>query len=103
MLKVYIQSIDYGFETGITFIEEKHDGKRYIAKPVNLEFVELEAGSNPTLRLSNSTSGEFLKALAEALDKNGIKTESDFKIQGLLEAKNFHLEDMRSLVFKGKK
>lgn len=102
MLKIFIQSVDYGYETEIAFIEEKCNGKRFIAKPVNLEFKELETGDLPTLRLSNVVAEQFLKGLAEALDKQGIKTENDFKIQGLLEAKENHLEDMRKLVFKGK-
>lgn len=43
---------------------------------------------------------QFLKAFAEALDEKGVKTENDFKIQGLLKATKYHLEDMRKIVFK---
>jgi len=103
MLKVFVGQADYGFETHITFIEERTDSERFIAKPINLEFEKLIPGeSQPTLRLSHQIAGKFLKALAEALDKEGIKTENDFKIQGLLEANKYHLEDMRKLVFKTK-
>jgi hypothetical protein len=41
-----------------------------------------------------------LKALAEGISAAGVKTQSDFKNEGLLQATNKHLEDMRSLVFK---
>lgn len=41
---------------------------------------------------------DFLKAMAEALDKEGVKTENDFKVAGLLEATKYHLEDMREIV-----
>lgn len=41
----------------------------------------------------------FFKKLAEVLDNRGVKTESDHKIEGLLEAKDNHLQDMRKLVF----
>jgi hypothetical protein len=51
------------------------------------------------MKLSNIIAQDFLQALAEALDKNGIKTDKDAKIQGLLEAQNKHLQDMRRLVF----
>jgi len=74
-----------------------------VAQPMKLEFKEVKKEDKieePTLRLSCSIKDEFLKAMAEALDKEGIKTENDFKIQGLLEATKYHLEDMRKIVFK---
>ena len=52
----------------------------------------------PTLRFTGLWSGEILKALAEALDDHGIKTDSDAKIEGKLRATEYHLEDMRSLL-----
>ena len=54
------------------------------------------------LKIPDIMAKEFFKAFAEALDQQGIKTENDFKIQGLLEAKKEHLEDMRRLVFRKK-
>lgn len=45
---------------------------------------------------------EQLKAIAEAFSKSGVKTVNEHKAQGLLEAKESHLQDMRALVFKGK-
>lgn len=50
------------------------------------------------MKVSDIIAQEFLQALAEALDKNGIKTDKDAKIQGTLEATKYHLEDMRSLL-----
>ena len=52
------------------------------------------------LKIPNIMAAQFFQAFAEALDQQGIKTENDFKIQGLLEATKYHLEDMRKLVFK---
>ncbi len=100
-MKVYIQKEIYSDSIGILFAEEKN-GKRYIAKPVQLEFTEydIDTSTEPTIRISHFLAPDFLKALAEALDKEQIKTENDFKIQGLLEATKRHLEDMRRLVFK---
>ena len=54
----------------------------------------------PTFILGGLDSKSMLIALAEALETEGVKTPNDFKIQGLLEAKSAHLEDMRRLVFK---
>lgn len=42
---------------------------------------------------------EQVQALADGLSQKGIKTESNYKLEGLLEATKVHLEDMRSLVF----
>lgn len=50
------------------------------------------------MRLSNLVAQDFLQALAEALDDRGIKTDKDAKIQGTLEATEYHLEDLRSLL-----
>lgn len=36
----------------------------------------------------------------EALDAEGVKTDSDAKIQGVLEATKAHLKDLQALVFK---
>ena len=38
--------------------------------------------------------------VAKALDNTGVKTDNDHKIQGLMEATKYHLEDMRKMVFK---
>lgn len=45
---------------------------------------------------------EQLAAIAEAFSNSGVKTVSEHKIAGLLDAKDAHLQDMRALVFKGK-
>jgi hypothetical protein len=60
------------------------------------EYVE-----KPSLRLPFHMSEPFFRAFAEALDRQGVKTESDAKIGGLLEATRYHLEDMRKLALRG--
>ena len=47
-----------------------------------------------------SFTSQQLQALADGLAREGLKTTNDAKNEGLLEATNKHLEDMRSLVFK---
>lgn len=44
-----------------------------------------------------------LQALANALSKRGIKTNADSIAEGKLLATEKHLEDMRKIVFEGKK
>lgn len=41
---------------------------------------------------------DFFPKLAAMLDASGIKTESTHKLEGMLEAQNAHLQDMRKLV-----
>ena len=77
------------------------NGKRYIAEPIKLKFKEADeypCGTKPTIALNYYDAQELLKEMAEELDKQGVKTENDFKIQGLLEATKFHLSDLRHLL-----
>jgi len=81
-------------------IYDERNGKRYIAQPVKLIFKEWKEGEEikPTLEIGGFFEGEFLEALAEALDEKGIKTDKDAKIEGILEATKYHLEDLRKLL-----
>jgi len=78
----------------------EQNGKRYIAQPVELIFKEWKENKEikPTLKISGFFEGEFLRALAEALNEKGIKTDKDAKIEGTLEATKYHLEDLRKLL-----
>ena len=51
-----------------------------------------------TMKIPQQIVGPFFKAFAEELDKQGIKTEMDAKIEGKLEATVYHLEDLRQLL-----
>jgi hypothetical protein len=46
---------------------------------------------------------EQLKALADGLANYGVKTDTDAKLQGTLEATRYHLEDMRAIALKTKR
>jgi hypothetical protein len=76
----------------------------YVNKPIAIEdgriiwsrvFVdEMIAFPTPSWELN-----EFdLKDLAEALDKLGVKTDNDSKLQGKIEAMTEHLQDLRKLL-----
>jgi hypothetical protein len=53
--------------------------------------------SDYIIKLPRYFADDLLKALAEALDEKNIKTDNDAKIQGVLEATKYHLEDMRKI------
>lgn len=55
---------------------------------------EGEPVSKPSYIIENLD--EWAKAIAEV----GVKVQSDYKLEGILEAQNKHLQDMRKLVFR---
>lgn len=79
---------------------EDRNGKTYVAKPAELTMVEHKEGEEcpPTLRFSVFEMKDILLAFAKALEKQGIETDSEAKIKGLLEATKYHLDDMRKLL-----
>ena len=100
-MRVYIKHSD--FDTKIEFyIIDERDGKRYVAKPVVLEFEEiLEGAYNPisgTLTFRNHDAKEFIRALIEEFEEKGYIQSVEI-VKGKLEAQTYHLEDMRKLVF----
>ncbi|MCR4307095.1 MAG: hypothetical protein NUV80_00885 [Candidatus Berkelbacteria bacterium] len=81
-------------------ILDEQNGKKYLAKPMKIVFEEYEYSVDvePTLRLPDMNAQEFMRAMAEALDEQGVKTDKDSKIAGTLDATKYHLEDLRSLL-----
>jgi hypothetical protein len=83
-----------------TFYEERN-GKIYVAKPVEIimeeltdEFKPLE----PTIRLSQYETKEFLKSMANEVYNNGIRHDQDVINEGALVSTKYHLEDLRKLL-----
>lgn len=105
--KVNIQQNPWGAYLDIYFYRRQPKGTEVISWDSNgnqiLVFVD-EAqsteGFKPTLRLNSMDAGALLKSLAEAINQHGVKTDSDARMSGLLEATRAHLSDMRKLVFK---
>jgi len=97
------QAIDMDALNVVIWIR-KPDGVYYIAEPMELKFRRHKRGERqePSLQISGDMAGDLLDALTEELGNKGIKTKSDSKTEGLLEAQSKHLADMQSLVFKGR-
>lgn len=94
---IYTNSIEfYFFDNG--------PNSRSVAKPMELIFEKVEDGKEyePSLRIPDYLASSFLKAVAAALDENGVRPPSVDRIEGEMEATRRHLEDMRKLVFKGR-
>lgn len=95
---IYTNSMElYFFDDGPNF--------RSVAKPMELVFEKVEDDKEyePSLRIPDYLASAFLKAVATALDKNGVRLPSVDRIEGEMEARKDHLEDMRKLVFGGKR
>ena len=86
----------------VIFYEE--GGIIYLAKPMKLVFEPVASQLTrwePTLILPGPTLAKsLLKALAETLDRHGIKTDSDAKIEGKLQATEAHLDFAMRIVEK---
>jgi hypothetical protein len=63
---------------------------------------EMKEGATPDLNgyFAYFPDDASLMAIADALASHGVKTTNDHKNEGLLIAKDAHLQDMRRLVFK---
>ena len=80
---------------------EERNGKLYVAQPVELIFEECSEGySEPTMKLGHFMSKQFLQALCDEIARHGITPTGKPPLENELTAIKYHLEDMRSLVFK---
>lgn len=94
-LKVRVAYGPWRDEVGILFEIVGYDGRRGIVQPVDFIVKTIEEGAvvEPTFHLNKETA----KNLLEALKGLGIKTEDQSKVEGMLEATKYHLEDMRQI------
>lgn len=100
-LRFYFHQLPYADKTEVYLIGEAADGKRFLAKNVNLIFEPIAEGSlfpAPTFEFSGNMSREFFPALTTALAESGYRAAS--QDAGELAATKYHLEDMRKLVLK---
>ncbi len=100
MLKVYMQWADYANSLEVAIVDEREDGSSRSVKPVELEFEDVQEGEyiKPAFVLRHRMAKSFMGAMAEVLDKQGVKTDKDAKIEGTLDATRYHLEDLRKLL-----
>ena len=101
MVKVFFYR-NPGYDTICANIYEEHNGRYYIAAPVELLFEEkgVKRGDviKPTLTLHSEYHAiPLLKALAEGLAEFGIYPSTQQFTSGELKATKYHLEDMRKL------
>ena len=75
-------------------------GKMFLAKPIKFEFDELETKPG-TMSLGPTFYIDYFKGFAESVfneaERNGLKPDSQAKIEGKLVAVEGHLSDMRQI------
>jgi len=98
-VKVHVYRDPASGAIALSFVKSD-GGQRYIAKPIVFEWQPLTEGqlTQPTLTLPNWEGEEILHKLADQLDSFGVKTDTDHRIAGTLEATRAHLADLRKLL-----
>ena len=89
-----------GYSIWITRI--RPDGQCELARNIELEFYNPTEGvwEKPTLELKGRDADDFLQSFANALVHSGFKSNELKNVNQEISAIKYHLEDMRSLVFK---
>jgi hypothetical protein len=100
--KVYVEHSIVTEHLNIFIIEKKPDGRKFIAKPVNLTFETMpdHITVEPSIEIPGEYSREFLQSFADAIEKTGIRPTGKPVLENELTATKYHLEDMRTLVFR---
>ena len=101
---LHVQSYDYANEIHLTFVMKGADGKLYFAKPLKIEFSEEphKPGlmEEATLILSSDNAIRIHGEMRDIFEHKGLRTKDESRLEGVLEATDKHLQDMRTLVFK---
>jgi len=103
-LKVHIEHDPRFRGTAIYLYGRDKDGE-FVVEPVELVLRHYELGEcleRPTFIFDGHNGEYFLQSLAQALVRIGFKPDELKVAEGEMSAIKYHLEDMRSLVFKGK-
>jgi len=86
--------------------EDKPDGSTWVVNPIDLTItsrIDPAEVVPPTFRFDRHNGTEFLQSFANALVEAGFKPDEIKAHDKEVVAIKTHLEDMRTLVFKGKK
>jgi hypothetical protein len=101
-LKFFVRNeIQYLTSIQIALFNESQSGKVSVAEPITfreLENNELSYSQKPLINLSEADAQQLMDGLYDA----GIRPTAGAGSIGQLSAVQYHLQDMRSLVFKNK-
>jgi len=102
-MRVVIQSDDYRdpLNQWVQMTIGWREGKKwYVVQPIGLASAEVGEGYSvePTFRMSHEFAIQFFEALALALEKRGIVTDSRAKVVASVEAKDLEIGYLRGLI-----
>ena len=102
-INVYMQYNPAHHGIDIWFEKDGGDGKVLIAKPLNIEFEEVNPYGyiEPTMMFDKHNGYEFLKSFATGIVECGIEIDAIKYKKDEMSAVKEHLADMRKLVFEG--
>lgn len=101
MIRVHIETdLRYAGKT-MTIIAKREDGY-HRASEFNIDFVPMAIGEFAEPCFIFGDDDELLRALAQGLAEAGYLPDVVMDKNRELKATQYHLEDMRKLIFKGK-
>jgi hypothetical protein len=105
--KVYCRYEDYAKQLNIYIFRINPDGSESICTKIgnkNLTFKTYTIGEivEPTISLTGYVATPFLQGIVDAAKKIGITPKGEPILENEMAAIKYHLEDMRSLVFRTK-
>jgi len=92
----------------LMFVDRRGE-RLFVAEPLTLTMKDLGDGGavrlpeTPTLSIPRDHAKEFFESMAKVAGERGFPSPSEEHVKGVLKATEGHLEDMRRLVFKGKR
>ena len=104
-MKCHISFDEFSFSKKIAFFEGNETDGYFVLKPTSegIERVKLGVGETiPDDAWFLTLHPEMWKALVESMTEKGFMAKKEYQLEGMVEALQAHLEDMRTLVFKDK-
>lgn len=102
-MKIYITENQWQDVYDVYIVEQDQRGKRFVAKPMKLEFTEINdlEQTEPSIKISRVFGREtnFLQAFSDALANCGYESKTVEENKGELKATKYHLEDLRKITF----
>lgn len=101
-IEVYTEYSDFGGTLDFYIFSVDKNGDRRICtsiEPMTFQPYNETADTKPTMSLNRYITKPFLQAMADALDKIGVRATGKPVLENELTATKYHLEDMRKLVF----
>lgn len=101
--KIYVQYQDCANVVDIYIFAIDANGKRSLCTSIDtmtfIEHTESLIIEKPTIKISGFMAQPFLQAMADTLEKHGVRPKGKPVLENELTAVKYHLEDMRKLVF----